>query len=64
MTDVGIGQMTTTIEFEPEVKTASPQGMARAAAEATDVQRLKELLRPVIMDILGDELDLHERMRG
>jgi len=38
--------------------------MARAAAEATDVQRLKELLRPVIMDILGDELDLHERMRG
>jgi len=64
MTEVAIDQMTATMEFEPEVITASPQGMARARADAADLQRLKELLRPLILEILDDELAMFGRMRG
>lgn len=64
MTDVAIDKMTTTIEFEPAGPAAMPQGVAGSRAEAADRMRLKELLRPVILEILGDELAMHARMRG
>jgi hypothetical protein len=65
MADVEIGQMDTTIEFEPE--TGAPNGASLASqadASASDMARLRALLRPVILEILDDELNRYVRMRG
>ena len=65
MAQVEIGTMDTTIEFEPEVITArAPSEMAAGEAMAGDALRLRELLRPVIIELLEDELASYTRMRG
>ena len=66
MSEVQIGQMDTVIEFEPEVITATPPQFATpgAGAGGDDVSRLRELLRPIIIDLLEDELSRYMRMRG
>ena len=67
MTDVDIIQADATIEFEPEVITASPGAAplaSHADATATDLARLRALLRPVILEILDDEISRYVRMRG
>jgi hypothetical protein len=67
MTDIEIGQMDTTIEFEPELVTATPGPPALpggAEGSAVDLARLRALLRPVIMELLEDELSRYTRMRG
>ena len=65
MAQVEIGTMDTTIEFEPEVITATaPSEMAAGEAAAGDALRLRELLRPVIIELLEDELASYTRMRG
>lgn len=62
--NVEIGQMNMTMTFEPEVITASPAVTGQARQMAADRARLKELLRPLILEVLGDEIDLNGRMRG
>ena len=61
---VQIGQMDTVIEFEPEVITATPPQFAAPGAAGDDVSRLRELLRPIIVDLLEDELSTYMRRRG
>ena len=66
MSEVQIGQMDTVIEFEPEVITATPPQFAGAGQDAggDDVSRLRELLRPIIIGLLEDELSTYMRRRG
>ena len=66
MSDVQIGQMDTVIEFEPEVITATPPQYAApgAGGGGDDVSRLRDLLRPIIIDLLEDELSTYMRRRG
>lgn len=61
-----IGSFDATIEFEPEVIIGRAPASAGAASEgdATDALRLRELLRPVIIELLEDELARYTRMRG
>jgi hypothetical protein len=65
-----IGNFDATIEFEPELIIGRAPGSAGAAGEgdaasaATDALRLRELLRPVIIELLEDELARYTRMRG
>jgi len=60
---VSIGTVDTTITFEPEVITAAPP-QAGAGDQGDDVMRLRALLRPIISDLLRDELRTTMRMRG
>lgn len=65
-----IGSFDATIEFEPELiigrapGSAGTAGEGDAAGAATDALRLRELLRPVIIELLEDELARYTRMRG
>lgn len=62
MADVTITDMQTSITFEPEtVVGRAPQGML---PEGGDVDALRRILRPIIVELLADELDQHMRMRG
>ncbi|MEH2546708.1 hypothetical protein V1283_003353 [Bradyrhizobium sp. AZCC 2262] len=60
--DVEIGQVNMTMNFESEVAAPTVTGQARQIA--ADRARLKELLRPLILEVLCDEIDLNGRMRG
>jgi hypothetical protein len=62
--DVEIGQVNMTMTFEPEAGTAAPAVTQQARQMAADRTRLKELLRPMILEIIGDEIEMHGRMRG
>jgi hypothetical protein len=59
-----IGNFDATIEFEPELIIGRAPGEGDAASAATDALRLRELLRPVIIELLEDELARYTRMRG
>ena len=62
---VQIGQMDTVIEFEPETITATPpQSAAPGAGGGDDASLLRELLRPIIVSLLEDELSTYMRRRG
>ena len=63
MTQVQIGSMETVIEFEPETITAAPPAQS-AAGDGGDIARLRALLRPIVIDLLEDELSTYTRMRG
>jgi hypothetical protein len=60
---LSIGTMATTVTFEPDVITASPPPAAIGGA-GDDVARLRALLRPIISDLLREELRTGMRMRG
>jgi hypothetical protein len=65
MANVDIVNVDATFEFEPEVTgTAAPPALPGAAGGVADAQRLRELLRPVILEVLEDELARHSRTRG
>jgi len=65
MAQVEIGTMDTTIEFEPEVIVGrAPTPAGDADAMAGDALRLRELLRPIIVELLEDELAQYTRGRG
>lgn len=64
MTDVEIDRLNTTLEFGPEPAGAAPAVPVASGVTATDVERLKELLRPMILQVLGDEFDLSTRIGG
>jgi hypothetical protein len=63
MTEVNVTNVDATFTFEPEA-TAQPAAVATARQQAEEVVRLKALLKPIIMEILEDELSTHKRMRG
>jgi hypothetical protein len=67
MANVEIGSMETTIEFEPETivgqPASGPTGTAPAGAPV-DVAALRELLRPLVIELLEGELARHMRIRG
>lgn len=60
---LSIGTMATTVTFEPEGSTATPPPPAIGGA-GDDVARLRALLRPIISELLRDELRTGMRMRG
>lgn len=66
--ELDIGSFDATIEFEPEVIVGHVPGSAGGASgageRATDALRLRELLRPIIVELLEDELARYTRMRG
>jgi hypothetical protein len=66
MADVRIGTMETTLELEPEpvaaAATSSPGG--EPAGSPADALRLRELLRPLVLEVLEDELARYTRIRG
>lgn len=64
MTEVNVRNVDAAITFEEEVITASPEVTAAARANAEDAARLRDLLKPIILEILEDELSSYTRMRG
>jgi hypothetical protein len=64
MSNVQIRDMEAVIELEPEVITASPGAATAPDPVASDMARLRALLRPVILELLDDELSRYRRMRG
>jgi hypothetical protein len=58
---VTIGSVNSTITFEDEVITARPLDQIRA--EMNDIDRIRDLLRPIITDLLSEELARQRRMR-
>lgn len=67
MADLQIGSMDTTIEFEVE-SVAAPAGTSPggegAGGGAADMLRLRELLRPLVLEVLEEELARYARIRG
>ena len=51
----------TTIEFEPEVISSSVE---EARQHMADIAELRALLRPLIIELLEDELSSYIRTRG
>ena len=61
---VQITDMSTVIAFETETITATPPQFASGDGRGDDASRLRELLRPIIVDLLEDELSRYMRRRG
>ena len=59
---VQITDMSTVISFADDPLVATPPQFAEAGGD--DVSRLRELLRPIIVDLLEDELSRYMRRRG
>lgn len=69
MANVEIIDMSTTLEFEPEVITARAPAAAEgggtaAGGTASDMMRAREILRPLIVELLEEELTHYTRTRG
>lgn len=67
MTDVEIGTMDTTIEFEPEVITATPPagampGGGQGVVSGPEIAQLRALLRPIVMELILEEYETLRRM--
>lgn len=66
MADVQIDSMDMTIEIEspsaPAATAAAPA--AGSGGGAADMLRLRELLRPLVLEVLEDELARYSRIRG
>lgn len=64
--ELEIGRLDATFEFEPAAgDAAAPAGAPGGhAAAAGDLLRLRELLRPLIIELLEDELARYTRTRG
>lgn len=60
---VSIGTVDMTVTFEPDAISAAPP-QAGAGDQGDEVMRLRALLRPIISDLLRDELRTSMRMRG
>ena len=58
---VTIGSVNSSITFEDEVITARPLDQIRA--EMNDIGRIRDLLRPIIVDLLSEEMSRQRRMR-
>lgn len=60
MADTEIVDFEADITFEPMVITATPG----IVSEDPDITRMREILRPLIMDLLVEEYDVVRRMMG
>jgi hypothetical protein len=58
MADTQINEFDTEITFEPLYVTAGPMD------EDADIARIREILRPLVMDLLIEEYDVVRRMMG
>jgi hypothetical protein len=61
MAQTQVDNMVTEITFEPMVITATPPGQHGGA---DDIARLREILRPLISDLLVEEYDTVRRTMG
>lgn len=61
MADTQVDNMITEITFEPMGGTATPP-IQRGGAD--DIERLRDILRPLVSDLLVEEYDLVRRMMG
>lgn len=61
MAQTTVENMVTEITFEPLVITATPPGQHGGA---DDIARLREILRPLITDLLVEEYDTLRRIMG
>ncbi|WP_374298320.1 hypothetical protein [Paracoccus sp. (in: a-proteobacteria)] len=61
MAQTQVETMVTEITFEPLVITATPPGQPGGA---DDIARLREILRPLITDLLVEEYDTVRRIMG
>lgn len=61
MAQTQVETMVTEITFEPLVITATPPGQPSGA---DDIARLREILRPLITDLLVEEYDTIRRIMG
>ncbi|MCV2446160.1 MULTISPECIES: hypothetical protein [Paracoccus] len=61
MAQTTVENMVTEITFEPMVITATPPGQHGGA---DDIARLREILRPLITDLLVEEYDTLRRIMG
>ncbi|MGL4397976.1 MAG: hypothetical protein ACRCS9_15675 [Hyphomicrobium sp.] len=59
---VSIGAVNSTITFEDDVITARPIEQIRA--EFDDIERIRGLLRPIIIDLMDEEFARYRRIRG
>ena len=64
MTDVTIADMQTTITFEQDSISDRPPVASPQDGGTADVEALRRILRPIIIDLLSDELNQYMRMRG
>lgn len=67
MTEVNINTVDTTMVFGPDtiVGNVPAAGGAAAAAEAdSEVEALRQILEPIIMQLLEDNLQQYMAMRG
>jgi hypothetical protein len=63
MTDVAISHVSSEVVIGEE--TITPAGAAAGPGmHSMEVSRLKDLLRPIIVELLGEELARTRRMRG
>ena len=61
MAQTQIDNFVTEITFEPLVITATPPGQHGGGG---DIARLREILRPLIADLLAEEYDTARRIMG
>ena len=61
MAQTQVDNIATEITFEPLVITATPPGQHGGA---DDIARLREILRPLISDLLIEEYETVRRMEG
>jgi hypothetical protein len=65
MTEVLIDGFDASIELKSDASGAqAASGVSPTGDALADAARLRELLRPIILDVLEDELSLYTRMRG
>jgi hypothetical protein len=64
MPDVTIADMETNITFEQDPTVGRGPVSAPQDGGTGDVEALRRILRPIIIDLLSDELNQYMRMRG
>jgi hypothetical protein len=64
MTDVSINSVSASINFQPDSPSGTPAASGMAGGQGDDPARLRALLRPIILELLEDELGNYLRMRG
>ena len=63
---IEIGTMNTNVEILPEVgkRTTGINESTYTSHPAQDADQLKEVLRPLLMELISEELENYRKMRG
>ena len=59
---VQIDSMQSQIQIQPTQGAGAAPATANAAAQSNE--QLKELLRPIVIELIGEELETYMRLRG